>query len=595
MAKARRAGSVYTEIRARLDKLEKDYGNARRKTNNVAKAMQDRLNKLNFNKPAESFKRFQTILAAGLAGSALVSFQKLVNAASDLEEVTSKFNVVFAGQQQLVNQWATTLIDSYAMSTKEAKEYLAAIQDLLVPMGLNAKEAAKMSFEVVKLSADLGSFNNMRTADVMRDIQSALVGNFETMKKYGVVLNATSVQQRALAEGFASTKRELTAADKALAAFLIMLEDTKAAQGDMIRTADSYANTLKRFNARIEDITATIGEKFLPIATDFLQSLLELDAIGQKIFGGDLKKNIDENYKEPTEAINRQLEYQQKLLEKLGATGSKAYQEVASRIEKVRSALDDVAIARANIWDVEFRHAQLVKNMKIPGIEDDKKPLPKPSKKPDFPLMTGAPATVEQFRMLEKIRESYRVTTEKMEDYTVDFSDSVVSEWKTIDDRASATIYNMTDAITSFSETAKFSFKGFASSVISDLIRIQTRTSLTDLFNLVKGSFAPNYAPAHVGAGGTTAFGMQHGGYLGEGVVGIGRRSGASYEFHPNEYVTPANKMGGNNITINLRNETGVPMEAEQQPIVWDHERMIADVIIKRKTVSRGFRDAIRL
>ena len=141
-----------------------------------------------------------------------------VKAASDLEEVTSKFNVVFAEQAKKAEEWARTLQDAYAMSMREAKQYLSSIQDLLVPMGMNARAAAYLSNEIVKLSADLGSFNNLPTAQVMLDIQSALVGNYETMKKYVVVLNATTVQQTALNMGLAETNGMLTAADKAQAA-----------------------------------------------------------------------------------------------------------------------------------------------------------------------------------------------------------------------------------------------------------------------------------------------------------------------------------------------------------------------------------------
>ena len=184
--------------------------------------------------------------SAGVAVYKIAEFTKeSIAAASNLEEVSSKFDVVFKGQEALAESWSTTLVDAYAMSTRESKQYLSSVQDLLVPMGMASKEAGVMSNEVVKLSADLGSFNNMPTARVMDDIQSALVGNYETMKKYGVVLNATTVQQKALEMGLAETKDELTAADKAQAAYKLMVEGSTAAIGDMARTSDSYANQLK--------------------------------------------------------------------------------------------------------------------------------------------------------------------------------------------------------------------------------------------------------------------------------------------------------------------------------------------------------------
>ncbi len=155
------------------------------------------------------------MLALGGGAGVVEILSQSVKSASDLAEVTSKFNTVFAGQTALAETWAQTMVDGYAMSTRESRQYLAAMQDLLVPMGMNADAAGKMSNEVVKLAADLGSFNNKETATVMDDIQSALVGNYETMKKYGVVLNASVVEQEALRMGLKKTKDELTAADKA--------------------------------------------------------------------------------------------------------------------------------------------------------------------------------------------------------------------------------------------------------------------------------------------------------------------------------------------------------------------------------------------
>ncbi len=193
-------------------------------------------------------------VAATVALTALAA--KAVKAASDLAEVQSKFNVVFAGQTGVAEAWSRELVASYAMSTREAKQYLSSVQDLLVPMGMAADQAGVMSNEVVRLAADLGSFNNLPTAQVMDDIQSALVGNYETMKKYGVVLNAATVEQQAMSMGLAATKAELTAADKAQAAYALMIEGSTAAMGDMIRTQDSYANQAKKFQAQIEDLSA---------------------------------------------------------------------------------------------------------------------------------------------------------------------------------------------------------------------------------------------------------------------------------------------------------------------------------------------------
>ena len=57
---------------------------------------------------------------------------------------------------------------------------------------------------------------------------------------------------------------------KAHVAFVKILEDSTAAQGDQIRTMGSYANQMKQLRANMENIGATLGEAVLPQLTEFV-------------------------------------------------------------------------------------------------------------------------------------------------------------------------------------------------------------------------------------------------------------------------------------------------------------------------------------
>ncbi len=252
-------GTLWLAIRARTKDYEKDLDRSERMTRSKGKAMSGAL------------------LGVAAAATAMsLAMAKGVKAASDLEEVSNKFNVVFRGQEKIAERWAKTLVNSYAMSTREAKQYLAAMQDLLKPMGIAPRQAAELSNEIVKLSADLASFNNMQTADVMRDIQSALVGNYETVRKYGAMVSAVTVEQKVFEMGLATTKKEITAADKALAAYNIILESNADAVGDVARSSGSYAKAMKEFNANLEDFYAELGNTFLPMITGALEGITDL-------------------------------------------------------------------------------------------------------------------------------------------------------------------------------------------------------------------------------------------------------------------------------------------------------------------------------
>lgn len=221
-------------------------------------------NKLNrnINKTDQSFMKKAVSL-----GVVSLAMKKLIGAASDLAEETTKFNKVFAQGEGVIdkaNKSVETLTTTYAMSTREARKNMAAMQDLLKPLGIAPDKAWELSDAVVRLSADMGSFNNLPTAQVMGDIQSALVGMNRPMMKYGAVLNANLVKQEAMAMGLFDGRGEISASARAQAAFNLILKAQGDAQGDMIRTGDSWANTQKKIFARLEDTAATIGNEMLP-------------------------------------------------------------------------------------------------------------------------------------------------------------------------------------------------------------------------------------------------------------------------------------------------------------------------------------------
>jgi len=250
------------------------------------------------NKAESQFKGLAKVIASAFAFKQIADgFKRIVNAASNLEEVSSKFNTVFEGQIALASKFEKQLVSSYNLSTRAARQYLSSIQDLLVPMGVSANQAAQLSGEVVKLAADLGSFNNLPTAKVMEDIQSALVGNFETMKKYGVVLNETVVKQEAYNSGIAKAGESLTAAQKAQAAYNLIVQGSQAALGDVSRTSNSFANQWKRLVAITENFSAALGTKLLPKITPVIQKLGDWIKANQDLIATNFGKFIDSTAK----------------------------------------------------------------------------------------------------------------------------------------------------------------------------------------------------------------------------------------------------------------------------------------------------------
>lgn len=215
------------------------------------------------------------------AGVALTAFAGIMTTAgfglaklaSDAEETQSKFNKVFEGMEDRANSWAEGFADDFNQVTSEVQGWSAEMQDLLVPMGIAEEKAFGMSKGLTKLALDLGSFNNLPTEKVMRDLQAAMTGQSEVMKKYGSNINQARIKQIALNEGIIEQDEEMNELQKIQARYLTILQDTQKAQGDYNRTQDSFANQIKETRNQIKGLGEEIGVILLPEYKKLLQEV----------------------------------------------------------------------------------------------------------------------------------------------------------------------------------------------------------------------------------------------------------------------------------------------------------------------------------
>ncbi len=244
MSRDIRAGKAYVELGLR-SKLDKGLQKASRKL--------------------KAFGTNAVAIGAGLAGSSAAILAPLLSAAANAQEVASKFDTVFGSNADMIRQWGSEFADQVGRSRVMIDEFLSSSQDLFVPLGFDSDSAEKMSKTITGLSIDLASFNNKADADVMNDLQAALTGSGEVMKKYGVILSEAAVKQELLNQSL--DPKAATNAQKVQARLNIIMGGTTAAQGDALRTAGSFTNQTKRLRANLSNLAVTIGEHLIPPAT----------------------------------------------------------------------------------------------------------------------------------------------------------------------------------------------------------------------------------------------------------------------------------------------------------------------------------------
>lgn len=214
-------------------------------------------------------KKTAAIIAVGL-GAAVIGAKKAIDAASDLNETVSKMEQVFPKAKNAISDWADFSATAFGLTRQAALEGVASFGNFFNQIGIGEKTSAKMSKGLIKLSADLGSFNNAAPQEVMEAFLSATRGEYDSLQKFIPTVNAAKVQTEALRLSHKKSVKDLTDADKALALYSIAQRDAGKAQGDFARTSGGVANQTRILSAQAGDLKAMIGQGLLPVWNSLL-------------------------------------------------------------------------------------------------------------------------------------------------------------------------------------------------------------------------------------------------------------------------------------------------------------------------------------
>ena len=270
---------------------------------------------------AGAFKRIGTAMKAAVAAVVVQQGARagmaLINLASDVEEMQGKSKVVFGKFRDETVAALETFGNEVGRSTHELELMASSIQDTFVPMGFARGEAAKLSVDLTKLAVDVASFNNASDTETMEAFQSALVGNHETVRRFGVVITEATLKQELLRMGITATGDAVTNSQKVQARLNLILAGTTDAQGDAARTADSFANQMKALKAELSEVGVELGTILLPFAKDLVTTFRSLTDATRK-FLAQLGL-IDLTPADRIGMFNRQLEKLEAGLERVAA------------------------------------------------------------------------------------------------------------------------------------------------------------------------------------------------------------------------------------------------------------------------------------
>lgn len=204
-------------------------------------------------------------LPLAAAGAAMTKF------ASDTEESRNKVEVVFGSMADSVKQFAEEALNAYGLAEGSALQMASTFGAMATSMGLSEQQAASMSTSLTGLAADMASFYNVSTDIAQTSLQGVFTGETEALKKFGVVMTQTNLEE--FAKRFGKAYDQMSQGEKVMTRYAYVLNATKDAQGDFARTSDGTANSFRVLQESLKELAAALGEQLLPIITPVVQAI----------------------------------------------------------------------------------------------------------------------------------------------------------------------------------------------------------------------------------------------------------------------------------------------------------------------------------
>ena len=256
---------------AALKRIQRELGQLDKSIDQTAKQS----NKLGEGADEYARKLSQAREVAGgiVLGGTVAALGLSTKAAGDLAEAQAKTNSVFKESVGVIDEFAAGATEGLALSKREALESASTFGNLFTQLDMGTATAAEMSTSMITLAGDFAAFHNANPVDVIEAQTAAFRGEYDALQKFVPTINAAAVEQRAMADTGKANSKELTAQEKALATYNIMLDNAGDAQGAAARESDGLAMSTKRAKAELENSAATIGEALVPAAAKGAQGI----------------------------------------------------------------------------------------------------------------------------------------------------------------------------------------------------------------------------------------------------------------------------------------------------------------------------------
>lgn len=289
-----------------------------------------------------ALKGIASAAAAAFGIKALISFGKAaIDIGSSVSEVQNVVDTAFGSMAYKAEEFASTSIEQFGMSTLSAKKTASTYMAMAKGMGINEESASDMAIALTGLTGDVASFFNIsqELADVK--LKSVFTGETETLKDLGVVMTQANLKAYALQNGITKNLEAMSQAELVGLRYNYVMDSLSLAQGDFAKTSNSWANQTRILSENWKEFLSIIGQGLIQVLTPLVQLL-------NRIVSGliNVAKSLQslwgvqgESAKQQTESLNSAASGADNLNKSLGGAV-----DTAKELKKVTAGFDEMNI-----------------------------------------------------------------------------------------------------------------------------------------------------------------------------------------------------------------------------------------------------------
>lgn len=225
------------------------------------------------------------------------SLADMAKGAIDYVENLNLFTVAMGSSIDKGKAFVDQMQEVYGMDPSNIYRYAGYFYQLTDAIGMSEDASATMSLSMTKAANDLASLFNTDIETVVNDLSSGMQGMSRSVRKYGMDIRATTLEQTAMKYGLEGNVETMSEANRQALRYITMLEQaqnalhqttnavdgTSTELGDFARNIESPANQLRIFKEQMSQLGRAIGnfivaplQKALPYVNGFIMALRTL-------------------------------------------------------------------------------------------------------------------------------------------------------------------------------------------------------------------------------------------------------------------------------------------------------------------------------